>query len=205
MIIYIEKQAKDYPQARKILEKFSKSQVIFIDHYKNIFDKSYKNINSEKSLIIAKLNSPSVTQAPKWYWHTKSAYFFKTSLNCVFDCSYCYLKWAFKNENMVVFVNYDDIKKQIEEITSPPAPLLQGEGRWTLVSNPPYWDRLKDENIKSLYNNIDKLFRINTDLSWWIISSYLEFDELIKKWDYKKRKLYNWWEKCYFWRKNKKN
>ncbi len=90
-------------------------------------------------------------------------------------------------------------------ITSPPAPLLQGEGRWTLVSNPPYWDRLKDENIKSLYNNIDKLFRINTDLSWWIISSYLEFDELIKKWDYKKRKLYNWWEKCYFWRKNKKN
>ncbi len=133
MIIYIEKQAKDYPQARKILEKFSKSQVIFIDHYKNIFDKSYKNINSEKSLIIAKLNSPSVTQAPKWYWHTKSAYFFKTSLNCVFDCSYCYLKWAFKNENMVVFVNYDDIKKQIEEITSPPAPLLQGEGsKWDI-------------------------------------------------------------------------
>lgn len=73
---------------------------------------------------------------------------------------------------------------------------------WTLVSNPPYWERLKDENIKSLYNNIDKLFRVNSNLNWWIISSYMEFDGLIKKENYKKRKLYNWWEKCYFWKKN---
>lgn len=72
---------------------------------------------------------------------------------------------------------------------------------WTLVSNPPYWERLKDDNIKSLYNNIDKLFRLNPKLWWWIITSYLEFDDQIKKDDYKKRKLYNWWEKCYFWRR----
>ena len=109
MIIYIEKQVKNYPQTKKILEKYKKSQVVFIDHYKNIFDKNYKNLNSKKSLIVAKLSSNAVTEAPVWYWHTKNAYFFKTSLNCVFDCSYCYLKWAFKNENMVVFVNYEDI------------------------------------------------------------------------------------------------
>jgi putative N6-adenine-specific DNA methylase len=72
---------------------------------------------------------------------------------------------------------------------------------WTLVSNPPYWERLKDENLKSLYNNIDKLFRTNPNLWGWIISSYLEFDDLVKKDDYKKRKLYNGWEKCYFWRR----
>lgn len=79
--------------------------------------------------------------------------------------------------------------------------LLDKELSWTLVSNPPYWERLKDENMKSLYNNIDKLFRINPDLWGWIISSYMEFDDLVKKDTYKKRKLYNWWEKCYFWRK----
>jgi sulfatase maturation enzyme AslB (radical SAM superfamily) len=27
-----------------------------------------------------------------------SSFFFKTSLNCVFDCSYCFLKGAFKND-----------------------------------------------------------------------------------------------------------
>ncbi len=72
---------------------------------------------------------------------------------------------------------------------------------WTLVSNPPYGERMKPENIKSIYNNIDKLFRLNPDLNWWIISSFMEFDDLIKAWDYKKRKLYNWWEMCYFWKK----
>lgn len=115
MIIYIEKQALEYKQTKKIIEKFKNSTIIFIDNYKNIFDKDYTNLDSKKSLIIAKLNSASVTEAPVWYWHTNSSYFFKTSLNCIFDCSYCFLKWAFKNENMVIFINYDDIKKEIEE------------------------------------------------------------------------------------------
>lgn len=75
---------------------------------------------------------------------------------------------------------------------------------WTIVSNPPYGERLKPENLKSIYNNIDKIFRKNPNLNWWIISSFLEFDNLIKTWEYKKRKLYNWWEMCYFWKKIKK-
>ena len=78
---------------------------------------------------------------------------------------------------------------------------LEKDINWTLVSNPPYWERLKDEDLKWMYNSIDKLFRLNPELWGWIISSYMEFDDLIKKDSYKKRKLYNWWEKCYFWRR----
>jgi len=66
-------------------------------------------------MIIAKLESPAITEAPAGYGHTSQAYFFKTSLNCVYDCSYCFLKGAFKTEHMVFFVNYDDIKQQISE------------------------------------------------------------------------------------------
>ncbi|MDP2395909.1 MAG: hypothetical protein Q8S84_09385 [bacterium] len=64
MIIYIEKQAKEYPQTKKILEKFKNSQVIYINNYKNLFDKNYNNIDSKKALIIAKLNTNSVSDAP---------------------------------------------------------------------------------------------------------------------------------------------
>jgi spore photoproduct lyase len=64
MIIYIEKQAKNYPQTIKILEKFKNSSIIYIDNYKNIFDKDFTNLDSKKSLIIAKLNSPAVSEAP---------------------------------------------------------------------------------------------------------------------------------------------
>jgi 23S rRNA G2445 N2-methylase RlmL len=35
----------------------------------------------------------------------------------------------------------------------------------TIVTNPPYDMRLKDNNISSLYKNLDKLFRINPELS----------------------------------------
>jgi hypothetical protein len=61
--------------------------------------------------------------------------------------------------------------------------------------------RLKDNNISSLYKNLDKLFRINPELSGWAITAYSEFDNLIKLSDYKKRKLYNGGELCYFYRR----
>ena len=116
MIIYIEKQAKDYKQTEIILDKFKNANIIWIDNYKNLFDKELPSWSNKNSFIVAKLNSPAITNAPDWYWHNdKTSYFFKTSLNCVFDCSYCFLKWAFKNDVPVYFVNYDDIRKQIED------------------------------------------------------------------------------------------
>ena len=36
--------------------------------------------------------------------------------------------------------------------------------RGTVVTNPPYNERLKDEHIGSLYKNMDKLFRLNPEL-----------------------------------------
>lgn len=115
MIIYIEKQAKHYPQSQKVLEKFSGATIIEIDNYKNVFDKKTSGLKEQKSFILAKLESPAVSEAPAWYGHTAQAYFFKTSLNCIYDCSYCYLKWAFTTEHMVFFVNYGDIREQISK------------------------------------------------------------------------------------------
>jgi spore photoproduct lyase len=40
MHIYIEKQAKNYPKTQKILKKFKSADIIWIDNYKNIFDKN---------------------------------------------------------------------------------------------------------------------------------------------------------------------
>lgn len=76
-----------------------------------------------------------------------------------------------------------------------------GQYKGTLVSNPPYDKRLQDENIGSLYKSIDKIFRINPDLKGGVITSYLEFDGLIKVQNYKKRKLYNGGELCYFYKR----
>lgn len=116
MQIYIEEQAKNYPQTQKILQKFKNYEIIYIKNYKNIFDKSTpNNISLKPSFVVAKLNSSAITKAPDGYGHNnKQAYFLKTSLNCIFDCSYCFLKWAFKNDIPVYFVNYEEIKNSIK-------------------------------------------------------------------------------------------
>ena len=72
---------------------------------------------------------------------------------------------------------------------------------WTLVSNPPYWERMKTDELELMYKDINDLLVKNKDIHWWIISSYLDFDKIIKQDKYKKRKLYNWNVKCYFWKK----
>ena len=116
MILYIEKQAIDYKRTQKIISVFKNADIIYIDHYKNIFDKKIGNLRVEKCIIVAKLTSPAITDAPAWYGHNNDcSYFFKTSLNCVYDCDYCFLKGAFKNDMQVYFVNYDEIKQQIKD------------------------------------------------------------------------------------------
>lgn len=156
MLIYIEKQAKDYSQTKKILEKYKNAKVIFIDNYKNIFDKNYKNLDTKKALIIAKLNSKSVSRAPCWYWHSESSYFFKTWLNCVFDCSYCYLKWAFKNDNIVLFINYDDIKNEIEEKISELRKELPDSVHWFYSWD--YSDIVWIDNLSNFIENFVPFF-----------------------------------------------
>lgn len=73
----------------------------------------------------------------------------------------------------------------------------------TLVSNPPYGLRLKDSDLNKLYKDINYLFFKNKDLHWWIISSYEWNDNIMTDKSYKKRKLYNGWELCYFYKKKK--
>ncbi len=112
MIIYIEKKLKENKIVKNIISKFPNSQILEIDNYKNIFDKNF-SWKISKSIVIASVKN-AITEIPENYWHNWVGYFLKNSLNCVFDCKYCYLKWAFKNNNVqVFFVNYDDIKSQI--------------------------------------------------------------------------------------------
>lgn len=71
----------------------------------------------------------------------------------------------------------------------------------TLVTNPPYWLRLNISNLDSIYRDISLIFKQNPELNWWLITSYFDFDKMINLKDWKRRKLYNGNEKCYFYKK----
>ncbi len=113
MIIYVEKTEENNPYTLSIIEKFQDAKLIYIDNYKNIFDTNIVwNISS--SIIIARLREPLI-EAPIFYGYSGKWYFLKNSLNCVYDCSYCYLQWIFKNDTKVFFVNFECIKNEINK------------------------------------------------------------------------------------------
>lgn len=115
MILYIEKQARNFPLTKRICEKFPHATIIEIQHYKNIFDKPLGGYPTENCLILARLVWDHISSCPPGYDPYDYSFFFKTSLNCVYDCEYCYLKWAFRNDFRVIFVNYDEIMGTIEQ------------------------------------------------------------------------------------------
>ena len=73
-----------------------------------------------------------------------------------------------------------------------------GEGH--IVSNPPYGLRLEQDNIDDIHDGIAKVFS-KEYMTGWIITSYPDFQNLSKAF-FKKRKLYNGWELCYFYNKS---
>ena len=70
---------------------------------------------------------------------------------------------------------------------------------WYMVSNPPYGLRLDEDDANEIHSWLADMYT-RSDILWGIISSDLEFEKKGKT-QFKKRKLYNWGEMCYFYRK----
>jgi 23S rRNA G2445 N2-methylase RlmL len=103
--------------------------------------------------------------------------------------------WVFKQKEFEIqSVNYKIWQTSIEENK-------QEELTGTLVSNPPYGLRLEQDDVREIHEEINQIFKNNRSLKWWIITSFLEFDNIIMKKFWKTRKLYNWRELCYFYSK----
>ena len=69
-----------------------------------------------------------------------------------------------------------------------------------LVSNPPYGLRLEEDDVEWVHKTVAELLSKNSELRGWIITAFDEFKNYSKI-KYKKRKLYNGWELCYFYKK----
>lgn len=179
MIIYVEKAAKNYELTEHILVKFPNSTIIEIDNYKNIFDKNI-NYQTEKCLILAKLNSNWITEVPANYSKYKKAFFFKTSLNCPFNCSYCYLNWAFKNNFQVIFVNYDDIMESIEN------KIKEVRNSWfkdtIMFYASDYSDTLAIENLTQFHLNFISFFEKFPNIIMESRTKSVNIDSLNKLW-----------------------
>ena len=118
--VYVEERAEEYPLTQKILEKLNGADVIKIRHYKDVFDRKRQNAPLQKehqALIIAVRDGSRIFKgAPVCQsMGQKNFYYASSMMNCPFDCEYCYLKGMYPSSNMVVFVNLEDYRKDVEE------------------------------------------------------------------------------------------
>lgn len=119
--IYAERAALSYPAAQQILERFSRSRLIVIDHYKDVFSRSRQDFSLQKrtpNLILAVKRSHLVYPGAPTCQNFGNRRFFYTSsvMNCLYDCEYCYLQGMYPSANLVVFVNLEDLFSAAEEL-----------------------------------------------------------------------------------------
>ena len=118
--IYVEERALEYPLTELILDKLPDVNVIRIRHYKDVFDRKRQNAvlqRDHRALIIAVRDGNRVFEGAQvcQSFGNKNFYYASSMMNCPFDCEYCYLKGMYPSANMVVFVNLEDYRADVEE------------------------------------------------------------------------------------------
>lgn len=116
--IYVENEAYNYPLAQKILSQFKNSQIIKIDNYKEIFSRNNQNFELQKltpKLILAVKKDNFLYKGATVCdnFGNKNFYYISSVLNCLYDCEYCYLQGVYSSANMVIFVNIEDMFREV--------------------------------------------------------------------------------------------
>ena len=113
--IFVENNIFEHSRTKKILSVIKASNIIKIDHYGEIFNRSKQNFRIQKDnlnyIIAAKKNNlvipvPPITTSVK-------GYYFSHMYNCIYDCNYCFLQGHFNSAYHVYFINYEDFKEAI--------------------------------------------------------------------------------------------
>lgn len=119
--IYVEQEVRKHPRTKQILSRFPEAQVIEIAHYKDVFNRrrqQYEAQHRSQSLILAAKTDHYFYEGaePCQNFGYDNFYYCSTMMNCIYDCSYCYLKGMYPSGNLVVFVNLEDYFAELDRL-----------------------------------------------------------------------------------------
>ena len=120
-ILYIEEEVWDHPYTKAIVERYPHAVKVPIAHYQDIFDRIHQNYRIQKdsrALIIAAKHGTRIYHGASVCQNFDEQYFYYccTALNCIYDCSYCWLKGMYPTAHLVVFVNLEDFFDDIRAL-----------------------------------------------------------------------------------------
>lgn len=119
--IYVEHGVSGHPAVKRILGRVARpgTQVIFIDHYKDVFCRRGQDPVAQQkaqSLILAQKQGRLFYPGAQVCQSFGNEYFYYTSciMNCLYDCEYCYLKGMYPSGHIVLFVNLEQYFQELE-------------------------------------------------------------------------------------------
>ncbi len=99
----------------RIKLNIKEKRVLEIDDYVSYFH----NLKDKKGVIFANKKGEFLRKTPDCYTPDRTyGYSILNAYNCIYDCSYCFLKGYFKSFNPVIFLNYEDYFAAIEDIVN---------------------------------------------------------------------------------------
>jgi len=127
--IYIENAAQGYELTDMAISKFPDATVIYVDNYKDVFNRTNQDFQLQKesqNLILAVKKDNFIYKGPDICqdFGRKSFYYTSTVLNCMYNCDYCYLQGMYPSANVVIFVNINDFMDNIDRLLEKESPYL---------------------------------------------------------------------------------
>lgn len=122
--VLVEEELRHHPRLDGLLSlvQQDRDSVQWIDRSDDIFNrvkKPYLQKRQGLQLFVAKKRGTLVKEAPAAYGQSgEPHYYFIHAYNCVYECSYCYLQGHFHSPDLVIFLNHDDILRDIEHIAA---------------------------------------------------------------------------------------
>ena len=111
--IYVEEEVAGKELVRTVLDNFPKSKVVPIKHYKDIFNRPGQEFliqkQSQKLILARRKDNFLYEGSPVCERYGHSNFYYTTQMmNCLYNCSYCYLQTLYPSANIVAFVNPED-------------------------------------------------------------------------------------------------
>lgn len=119
--VFIEEEVLSNQITQNILTKLSlkNENYTIIDKLENYFGKVKKPYLEKRynlNLFIGEKKGQIVKEAPDAYGVARGKhYYFIHAYNCIYECKYCYLQGYFSSPDIVLYVNHDEIIKEIKK------------------------------------------------------------------------------------------
>ncbi|MFP4549710.1 MAG: radical SAM protein [Spirochaetales bacterium] len=118
--IYVERDAADHPEAKRIVSLFTEASIVLVDYYGEVFHRRRQSFQLEKrnpALILAVARGQLLYEATSRIAERSSTptYYTDQLRNCPFNCDYCFLQGMHQSGYPLVFVNSEDYLKTAHE------------------------------------------------------------------------------------------